>query len=49
MLKILLLTSETTLDALDAADNQVDVGLRLDLQRLITRTRLELAALISKT
>lgn len=42
MLKILLATCETTLDALTAADNEVDEQLLADLERMIERTRAEL-------
>jgi hypothetical protein len=45
MLKILLATSETTLDALYAADNQLDREFCADLERLVARTRSELDAL----
>lgn len=48
MLKILLATAQTTLDALQAADNPVDVELVADLERLIERTTGELAALVQR-
>ena len=43
MLKILVATCETTLDALNAADNPVDGQLIVDLEKLVARTRAELA------
>lgn len=48
MLRILLATSETTLDALRAADNPVDVGFVADLERITERTRQELEALAAQ-
>ena len=42
MLKILLATCETTLDALTAADNAMDEQLLIDLERMIQRTQAEL-------
>jgi hypothetical protein len=45
MLRILLATCEQTLDALTAAGNPVDEALLADLERMIERTRKELAAL----
>jgi hypothetical protein len=43
MLKILLSASLTTRDALDAADNPVGREFRDDLDRIIERTKSELA------
>ncbi len=45
MLAILLATCETTLQAFRAASNPVDAELVADLERMIERTRRELAAL----
>ena len=45
MLAILLATCETTLQAFQAADNPVHAELVQDLERMIERTRRELAAL----
>ena len=42
MLTILLAACETTLDAFQAADNQLDRELVADLERVIERTRREL-------
>ena len=44
MLTILLATCETTLDAFQAADGQLDPELVADLERVIERTRGELEA-----
>lgn len=44
MLTILLAACETTLDAFQAADNQLDRELVADLERVIARTRGELEA-----
>ena len=43
MLRILLATCETALDAFRAADNPLDVEFVKDLQRITERTRGELA------
>jgi hypothetical protein len=45
MLKILLATSETALDAFRAADNPIDGEFVADLERITERTRRELARL----
>ena len=45
MLRILLDTSETTLQAFQAADNAMDEDLVADLERMIERTKHELATL----
>jgi hypothetical protein len=42
MLKILLATCETALDAFQAADNPVDGEFVVELQRITERTRQEL-------
>lgn len=47
MLRILLATCETALDAFHAADNPVDAGFVEELGRIAERTRQELAALAS--
>lgn len=47
MLRILLATCETALDAFRAADNQVDAAFVAELERITQRTRQELAALAS--
>lgn len=47
MLRILLATCETALDAFHAADNPVDADFVEDLERITERTRKELAALVS--
>lgn len=47
MLTILLATCETTLQTLRATDNPVDRAFVADLERLVERTRQELAALVS--
>jgi len=47
MLTILLATCETALQAFTAADNSVDAGLVADLEKMVARTRQELAALAS--
>jgi hypothetical protein len=44
MLRILLATCETALDAFQAADSPVDAEFVEELQRIIDRTRQELAA-----
>ena len=49
ILRILLATCLTTLDALNAAGNPVDEEFVADLERLIGRTRRELEALASPT
>jgi len=49
MLTILLATCETTLDAFNAADNELDRELVADLERVIERTRGELEALPKKS
>lgn len=46
MLRILLATCETALDAFRAADNPVDIAFVTDLERITERTRGELAALV---
>jgi hypothetical protein len=48
MLRILLATCETTLDAFRAADNPVDVDFVVELQRITERTRTELADLANR-
>ena len=48
MLTILLAACETTLDAFQAADNQLDRELVADLERVIERTRDELEAFAKK-
>jgi hypothetical protein len=48
MLTILLAACETTLDAFQAADNQLDRELVADLERVIERTRGELEAFPKK-
>jgi hypothetical protein len=48
MLRILLATCETTLDAFRAADNPVDVDFVAELQRITERTRAELAELVNR-
>ena len=48
MLTILLAACETTLDAFQAADNQLDRELVADLERVIERTRDELEAFRTK-
>jgi hypothetical protein len=45
MLTVLLATCETSLQAFKAADNPIDAHLIADLERVIVRTRSELAAL----
>jgi hypothetical protein len=45
MLRILLATCETALDAFRAADNPIDTEFVVELERITERTRLELAAL----
>jgi hypothetical protein len=45
MLRILLATCETTLDAFQAGDNPVDSEFVEDLKRITERTRRELVAL----
>lgn len=45
MLRILLATCETALDAFRAADNPIDTEFVADLERITERTRQELAAL----
>jgi hypothetical protein len=45
MLRILLATCETTLDALQAADNPLDESFVDDLKRIVARTRDELSHL----
>jgi hypothetical protein len=45
MLTILLAACETALNAFRAADNPIDVQLLEDLERMVERTRTELAAL----
>jgi hypothetical protein len=45
MVRILLATCETALDAFRAADNPVDTELVAELERVTERTRRELAAL----
>lgn len=45
MLRILLATCETALDAFRAADNPIDTEFVADLERITQRTRQELAAL----
>ena len=48
MLTILLAACETTLDAFQAADNQLDREFVADLERVIERTRGELGAFRKK-
>jgi hypothetical protein len=48
MLRILLATCETTLDAFRAADSPLDTDFVADLQRITERTRAELAELVSR-
>jgi hypothetical protein len=48
MLRILLATCETTLDAFQAADNPLDADFVADLQRITERTRAELAELVNR-
>ena len=48
MLRILLATCETTLDAFHAADNPIDVEFVAELERITERTRREMAALAEK-
>lgn len=48
MLRILLATCQTALDAFRAADNPVDMEFVADLERITERTRRELAALTSR-
>jgi hypothetical protein len=43
MLKILLATCETALDTLRAADNPIDGTLIADLEKMVERTRGEIA------
>ena len=45
MLRILLATCETALDAFRAADNPIDEEFVAELQRITERTRQELGAL----
>ena len=45
MLRILLATCETALDAFRAADNPIDTGFVAELVLITDRTRQELAAL----
>ena len=45
ILRILLATCLTTLDAFQAADNALDEEFRADLERIIDRTRRELDTL----
>jgi hypothetical protein len=48
MLTILLAACETTLDAFQAADNELDRQLVVDLERVTERTRGELEAFPKK-
>lgn len=48
MLRILLATCETTLDAFRAADNPVDSDFVADLERITERTRAELVVLANR-
>ena len=48
ILKILIAASETALDAFRAADNRVDDELVTDLERVLQRSRQELASLAAK-
>jgi hypothetical protein len=48
MLRILLATCETRLDAFRAADNPLDADFVADLQRITERTRAELAGLVNR-
>ena len=48
MLRILLATCETTLDAFRAADNPVDGDFVADLERITERTRVELVELAKR-
>ena len=45
MLRILLAPCETALDTFRAADNPIDTGFVIELERITDRTRRELAAL----
>jgi hypothetical protein len=45
MLRILLATAERALEAFQAADNPVDQEFVEDLERIVERTRAEIAAL----
>jgi hypothetical protein len=45
MLRILLATCETALDAFRAADSPIDTEFVVELERIAERTRQELAAL----
>jgi hypothetical protein len=49
MLRILLATCETALDAFHAADNPIDAEFVADLERVTERTRQELAALAEQS
>jgi hypothetical protein len=49
ILRILLATCETALDAFHAADNPMDAEFVEDLERVTERTRKELAALVRAT
>lgn len=48
LLVILLATSERSLEAFQAADNQLDTGFVDDLERIIARSRAELVQLDKK-
>jgi hypothetical protein len=48
MLRILLATCETTLDAFRAAHNPPDADFVADLQRITERTRAELDELVNR-
>ena len=47
MLRILLATCETALDAFQAADNPVDEAFVVDLERITERTRQELFTVVA--
>jgi hypothetical protein len=48
MLRILLATCERALEAFQAADNRLDDGFVLDLERVMARSRVELAGLTER-
>ena len=48
MLRILLATCETALDAFHAADNPVDEAFVADLEQITERTKRELVALAAR-
>ena len=49
MLTILHAACKTALDAFYAADNPIDGGLVVDLEKMVERTRLELQRLVERT